>query len=281
MERIVRGRSATLTKTFYSDGVATDPTGTPTVTVTRVSDGTVVTGLGAVTDETAAGTWSVTNPATSNLLLDTLTVDWSGVVNTVAQEYIDNVEVVGDVFFTVPEFRALGTAYANTTNYPTSTITDMRTTVEQALEDACNRAFVPRYERETLSGTGSTTARLKWPDIRSIRSITIDDVAGTAADVAFQPSGIAYYASGWTLGHGNIVVGYEHGMPYPPERVKRAALLLAKRWLTPSAVDDRAINMTNDSGTYAIMQAGVRGHLFDLPEVVATVDQYSLQVGVA
>src|SRR5690242_10611676 len=106
MERIVRGRSATLYKTFYADGVATDPTGSPTVTVTRLSDGTTVT-TGAVTDEAAAGTWSVTIPSTSNLLLDTYTVDWAATVNGSSQEYLDTVEVAGGTFFTIAELNAL------------------------------------------------------------------------------------------------------------------------------------------------------------------------------
>jgi hypothetical protein len=279
VERVVRGRSFTLYKTFYANGVPADPTGAPTVTITR-ADGTAVT-PGAVTDETEAGTWSVTVTAANNLLLDTLTVDWAATVAGNSQEYLDVVEVAGDVLFGLAEFRAMGSAYASVTNYPDSAIVGIRTTVEQALEDACSRAFVPRYALETLSGTGTTDLMLKWPDVRSIRSVMIDDVAGVPADVAFRPTGVAYLAAGWTAGYGNVVVGYEHGMPYPPERIRRAALLLAKRWLTPGAADDRAISQTTEAGTYALFQAGVRGHLFDVPEVQAAVDQYNLSVGVA
>lgn len=279
LERVVVNRSFTLFKTFYENGVATDPDTPPTVTVTR-ADGTTVT-TGAVTDEPAAGTWSITVPASENDQLDTLTVDWAAVVNGESQEYLDTVEVAGGFLFTIAEFRALGTAYANASNYPTVAITEMRTTVEQALEDACGVAFVPRFTVETLSGTGTDTVMLKWPMVSAIRSITVNDIAGTASDVAVTPMGTAYYPSRWTAGTGNIVIGYEHGHGTPPMRIKRAALLLAKRWITPGAADDRAINVTNETGTYALFQAGVRGHLFDLPEVQAAVDQYNLSVGVA
>jgi hypothetical protein len=77
-----------------------------------------------------------------------------------------------------------------------------------------------------------------------------------------------------------VTVGYEHGHSTPPMRIKRAALILAKRWITPGSADDRAINVSNETGTYALFQAGVRGHQFDVPEVQAAVDQYSLAVGV-
>lgn len=273
MERIVVARSATLTKTF-----SVAPTGTPSVVLTA-SDGTAVT-TGAISGATTE--WSYTIPATSLPQLDTLTETWTATVGGTAQTFTGIIEVAGDTLFTIAEFRALGIGYADTTNYPDVTITDMRTTVEQALEDACDVAFVPRYYEETFNGTGTTTAILRWPKIRTIRSASIDDVDVTPlSSVIALREGIGYLSAGWTGGYGNVTVAYEHGWDTPPARIKRAALLLAKRWITPSAVDDRAINMTNETGTYAIMQAGVRGHLFDLPEVVAAVEQYSLRVGVA
>lgn len=279
MERVVVGRSFTLSKTFYEDGVPTNPDAPPSVTVTRTDGVSSVVGSDSEPDP---GTWSITVPASENQQLDTLTISWAAEIAGESQEYVDTVEVAGDVLFTISEFRALGTAYANTTNYPTATVADMRTTVEQALEDACGVAFVPRYELESFSGLGKTTTILRWPRVTAVRSVTIDDTAVTpVSDVVALREGLAYYSSGWTAGYGNVQIGYEHGHSSPPMRVKRAALLLAKRWITPGAADDRAINMSNETGTYALFQAGVRGHSFDIPEVQATVDQYSLKVGVA
>lgn len=281
LERIVRGRSATLYKTFYSDGVAADPTGAPTVTVTRVSDGTAVT-TGAVTDEVATGTWSVTIPATSNLLLDTYTVDWAAVVNSVSQEYIDTVEVAGDVFFTIAEARRLK-PLDSTSVYPTDRIVEMRTIVEQAIEDECGVAFVPRYRLETIDGTG-TSELLLMPRTTSIRSATVTDTALTAGDLAeltYMGTGVVYGYT-WTLGSGNVTVGYEHGHPRPPERIKRAALLLARAWLVAGPVDDRASTFSSaDGGTYGLVVPGRGGSIFGLPEVDAAVQQYSLRAGVA
>jgi hypothetical protein len=277
LERIQQNTPGSLSQQWYEDGAAVDP-GTVTIGITR-ADGTVLVAAGTATTGTgtAARTFNLTTAHTA--LLDRLTVTWSSTGKGVLMSVV---EIVGGFLFTIAQFRALGPAYANVTNYPTATVTDMRITVEQALEDACDVAFVPRYYRETFNGTGTTTVLLRWPKIRTVRSASLDDTDITPlSSVVAVRDGIGYLSTGWTGGYGNVTVAYEHGWDTPPARIKRAALLLAKRWITPSAVDDRAINMTNETGTYAIMQAGVRGHLFDLPEVVAAVDQYSLRVGVA
>jgi hypothetical protein len=264
VERIFVGRSATITRTFSAS-----VTGTPTVAVTD-SAGAPVT-VGSVSG--ATDTWSYTIPATSLLEVDTFTEVWTATIG-------DVIEVAGDPVFTLAEFRALGTAYQSTTNYPDRAVADMRTTVEQALEDACGVAFVPRYELETLNGVYSGLLPVKWAKVRTIRTVTIDTVAGTPGDYVALREGMIYGTSYWTAGYGNVTVGYEHGHSTPPMRIKRAALILAKRWITPGSADDRAINVSNETGTYALFQAGVRGHMFDVPEVQAAVDQYSLAVGV-
>ena len=140
----------------------------------------------------------------------------------------------------------------------------MRTRVEQALEDACGVAFVPRYGQEVFRGTLP-------PRVAVLRHVTQDDVA-------LEP---LPEITDLALLQGRVIVGYEHGHIVPPERVRQAAMLLAKQWLTPTAVDDRAITMSNDTGTYSLFQAGVRGHVFSIPEVQATVDMYSETVMVA
>jgi hypothetical protein len=281
MERIVRGRSATLYKTFYADGVATDPTGSPTVTVTRLSTGATVT-TGAVTDEAAAGTWSVTIPATSNLLLDTLTVDWAATVNGVSQEYLDTVEVAGGTYFTVAEARALS-PLSNTTTYTTAAIVDMRTTVEQAIEEHYGTALVPRYRLETLSGAGDVLLRLTGP-VTAIRSVTVNGTALGVSDLAalYTSNG---YLSGytWTAGVGNIVVGYEYGIAEPPGRVKLGALRLARQWLVNGPIDDRALGAASPDGNFSFGLAtpGRNGSIFGLPDLDAAIQSSPYRVMVA
>jgi hypothetical protein len=273
LERVLQLTPATLSQQWYEDGSAVDP-GSVTVTVTG-ADGTAVASGAASGTGTAARTYNLTTTHTA--LLDRLTVTWTSSLKGTQTSYV---EVVGGFLFSIAEFRALGSAYANTTNYPTSTVADMRTTVEQALEDACGVAFVPRYELETLNGVTGGLLPVTWAKVRAIRTVTVDTVAGTVADYVALREGMIYGSAYWSAGYGNVTVGYEHGHSTPPMRIKRAALILAKRWITPGSADDRAINVSNETGTYALFQAGVRGHQFDVPEVQAAVDQYSLAVGV-
>jgi hypothetical protein len=284
-ERIVVNRSATLYKTFYSGGVAMDPDSTPTVTITR-DDGTLVT-AGGVVDEAGTGTYSVTIPASENDQLDTLTVDWAAVVNTEPQEFIDTVEVAGGTLFTLAEARATR-PLDNVSLYPEAAIVAMRNRVEQALEDVCEVAFVPRYYRETVTGNGTSTLSTRWPKIRAVRSVegnygtfntelTADDLAG----LVLSPAG-AVWGYGWTFGY-QWTIAYEHGHDRAPERVRRAALLLARSWLVSGPVDDRAstFNAGADGGTYSLVVPGRGGSYFGLPEVDATVQEYNLRLGVA
>ena len=170
MERVVVNRTFTLRQTFYVDGVPADPTGTPTVAITRLSDGSAVA-TGAVTDEAAAGTWSVTVSATVNTLLDTLDVAWSGVVNTVAQEYRDTVEVAGDTAFTIDQ------ALAVVPGATAPQVAEARVYAETEIERQLGYALVPRYHKQLLTGYWNTARlRVDRPLLRAIRSVTVNDV---------------------------------------------------------------------------------------------------------
>jgi hypothetical protein len=90
-----------------------------------------------------------------------------------------------------------------------------------------------------------------------------------------------YYSAGWTAGRRNVIVGYEHGLDRPPERIKRGALLLLKRWLVEGPVDDRTTSMSNDDGTFSLATPGRGGSIFGLPELDAAIMASPYRVGVA
>jgi hypothetical protein len=278
MQRILQGTQATLSVTFEVDGVATDPSpATAVVTITR-ADGTVLINAQATTHGTV-GKFSYTLSPAQTALLDTLTADWTANLGTLTT----TAEVAGGFLFGLDELNAaLGT---QASNYTTALKVAARTLAEQALEDACGVAFVPRYALETLSGTGSTTLIGPWPKVTAVRSVSIDGTALSApalATVDVELTGLFYYPTGWTAGYGNVVVGFEHGFPVPPARVGRACLLLAKRWLVDTPVDDRITSMSTEDGTFSFVTAGVRGAPTDLPEVNAVIDQYGgYDVGIA
>ena len=278
MERVVVGRSFTLSKTFYSDGTATTPAGTPTVTITRADGSTVTT---STVGGTGTGPYTVTVAAANNQLLDELTVTWTATIGGQPNTYVDTVQVAGDVLFTIAEVRALNSQLADSNQYSTGEIVAMRTTVEEAIEQHTG-ALVPRYHQETLSGssitgrnsyTGTLGLRLTQPYVRAVRSITIDGVALGSSDLAnVTLDGQTLYGYGWPVGWSNIVVGYEHGRDRPPERVRRAALTLAKIWLVSGPVDDRTNTFTStEGGTFSLVTPGRGGSIFGIPEVDAAV----------
>jgi hypothetical protein len=256
VERIIRNRSATLRKTFYVDGVPTDPTGTPAVVITR-ADGTVVL-TGSVTDETEAGTWSVTIPATNNTLLDTLTVRWTAFFGE-TQEYVDTVEVAGDVLFTTAQgLAALPTA-------TTMQIAAARTYAETELESALGFALVPRYTRETRTGRWCHALRVRNAYVRAVRSASVNGTALTSP----QLTALSFDANGFVVGYewgpglvgswaslSNVVVGYEHGLDSPPPGASKAALDEAVAYLGGSTangagggIDPRAESVVTVDGT--------------------------------
>lgn len=277
MQRILKDTQATLSVTFSVDGTATNPApDSATVTITR-ADGTVLVSSQAATD-TGVGSFAYTLSAGQNNLLDVLTARWTsnlGTITTIA-------EVVGGFLFSISEARAVK-PLNDTAKYSTQQIIDTRTLVEQAIEDACAVAFVPRYKRETINGRGDTTVMLSQPRVTALRSVARDGTALEASELAsIVPAGAGsvYYPNRWTAGFGNYTVAYEHGYPYPPERVKHAALLWAKQILIQGPVSDRTTSMTTDDGTFALSTPGLRGAVAGIPEVDATIQSYRLDASV-
>jgi hypothetical protein len=277
MQRIARARSATLTQTFYENGVPTDPSpDAATVTITR-DDGTViVTDAATVNAGTGVASYTLTPDDTANL--DLLTVTWTAEFGGSEQTYTDTVEIVGGFLFTVAQAKALSGLASKTTQQ----IIDARTLVETALEDACGVAFVPRYQRESLSGLGFTQAILSMPRVTAVRSLTLNGAVVTdAASVVPSGSGAIHYPAGFTRGFGNYEVAYEHGWPSPPPRVSQAALRWARSILIDGPIDDRYTSVSNEVGTFALATPGLRGSVSGLPEVDATIAAYSLRACVA
>lgn len=247
MERVVRGRSFTLSKTFYSDGTAVTPTGVPTVAISR-SDGTTLA-TGSVSGS-GTGPYTVTVTSANNTLLDTLTVTWTATIGGQPNTYIDTVEVAGDLLFSIAEAR---TAIGDPA-YDASKIADARTYAETELESALGYALVPRYRVQTLSGTGCHAPLRLNPYVRSIRSVSVAGVALAAENLdllTFDAGFLRGYW--WPTGYSNVTVGYEHGLDTPPPGATRAALSLALDDLAidtgVSGIDPRAESIITVDGT--------------------------------
>ena len=269
MQRVLINTPVSLSVAVDVDGVATNPSPDSATVTVRRDDGTAIVTAVPATDS-GTGSFGYVLTAAQNPQLDVLTATWTtslGIFETTT-------EVVGGFLFTIAQARALK-PLDDTVKYSAQAIIDARTLAETALEDACGVAFVPRYKRETVSGSGSRELLLTQPRVTAIRSVSLDDAAQTAADYVPSGPGVLYTANGWTRGFGNYEVVYEHGWPEAPPRVSEAARALAKHYLVDKPVSDRATSMTTDDGTTQfLVTAGVRQAAFSLPECNAVVDQY-------
>lgn len=256
--RVLRTAKTTLSRTFYLDEVATDATGNVVVTITR-EDGTVVQGPTNATGPDANHVYTL--PFQGSDTLDRLTVTWAA---TVAGDAVildqDVMDITGGFYFGLAEARSVdvvfGTA-AGLLRYPLADVIEVRAQTEDECELICGQSFVPRFEREILTGDGDRPLRLRWPWLRKVRALTVQGVAATApqlADIGADPLGLIRTVGGWPAGNGNIVVEYEHGLNRPPTDLVRAARV---RWRSLMFERRTRSPLPNRSESYERTEAGL------------------------
>lgn len=225
--RVLRTARVTLSQTFYADGAAVAPTGTLTCTVKRL-DGTQIAGS-PFTYTVTGTTCSFSFPEQANL--DALTADWVGTVSGAVVTIRDVIEVVGGFIFNLAAFRAK--VPLDAIKYTLADIAALRTEVEQVAERISGGvAFVPRFKRVKLAGTGRTMLALPHPLIRAVRAVSIDGQAWTQSQVdaiTVSDSGVIYaeanvFTAPMTPGRPNIIVEYEHGMDMAPSEVSSQSM---------------------------------------------------------
>ncbi|MFJ8818206.1 hypothetical protein [Amycolatopsis thermoflava] len=286
--RVARTATAVLRHTFVVDETPTASTTTVTVSVTD-ANGTVVASGDAIAED--AGTYVFTLP--SQAQLQVLTVGWSATIAGAAVVETDYVEIVGGFYFTLVEGRASDSSLADQAKYPTAALKAARLEVEIECEQICERAFVPRYGRAVLDGTGNEQIMLPDADVRTIRAVRVAPQVGQTfvALTALQLAALAVTADGmlertdgvaWTEGRSNVIVEYEHGWDTPPQDLKEQALVrfrsLAAKHRT--GIPDRAQSFTAvDGGTYRLSLPG--RFATGIPDVDAVYSRYSRGAGAA
>jgi len=256
--RVARTQRAALEHVFYDTDGETPVAATGTVTVAVVdANGTAVTSGNA----TAAGTtYTFTLPAQS--ALGELLVTWTGTVDGTTVAEVDVAEVVGAHLFGLAEGRASDPTLADRTKYPTSALVAARLVVEVECEEICDRAFVPRYRRLVLDGTGTDELILADSEIRDVLAVRVAPradgtfVALSADELAalvVAPDRTLRRVDGrsWTEGRGNVIVEYEHGWKAPPADLGRAMLRRFRSVLNlnKGGVPDRAQSYSTTDGT--------------------------------
>jgi len=262
----------TVSHTFTVDEVPTDAAGDVTATVKRL-DGTAVGAPAVATHPGAPGKYEFALPA--SLVLDAWSLDWTGTVAGTPVKVTDHIEHVGGFLFDLGQARStFGSVQQpwNTSRYPPELLAAKRIATEQEAEAIAHRAFVPRFARFVLDGTGTTELVAPDMDLRTVRACKLADRAGATfvdmdagslAAVAAQPSGVLIRDDGgiWPAGHRNVIVEYEYGLDYPPGEVSDNAMLRMRYLATANrnTVPDRAISYTIlEGGVYRMAQAGKR-----------------------
>lgn len=252
MERILVNGFAELRATFYISGIATDPSpDSATVTVTR-ADGTVVATAASATPIPASpptvpeGTFGYQLAAATNNRLDRLTFAWSsalGQINT-------NADVVGGFLISSAEMIEL---YPNDTS---AKLSQRRIDIETRLEEACGRAFVPRYERERVTMDRRGRLRLKWGSLRSILTVSTDLTTLTTDQIANltlnHEAGLVWGVPSGVRSR-EVTISYYHGADYPTETARSAAMAAVEETYGPNRIDGRVRtkSVDNVSVTYA------------------------------
>lgn len=287
-QRILRAAPATLTlSTYDANGTLADASNPVTVGVTR-SDGTVLAAAGTATGHTASsGIYTVALTAVHTSALNRLTATWTAADGSTWTTYHD---VVGGYTFSIAEARASDASLRDATKYPDALIVATRAEVEDELEMITDRAFVPRYSRLQLNGSGTNVMNLTPTDVRAVRSARMypaGDLTSTfyTALTTAQINGLVVTTDGvvtrtdyrgWNEGIGNVVFEVEYGLDTPPADLKRAILTrLRSRLNMPlSSTPDRASSIAmGELGVYRLDMP--EAYKTGIPEVDAVYDRYS------
>lgn len=291
LTRIQKNAAGTLSHTFLVDEAPTDSSTTVTYAVVDAVGVSVASGnatLGGV----GSGTYSFVLPAQA--ALKALTVTWSATIAGSATTQTTYAEIVGGFFFSQKQGRDSDASLADTAVYPVADLVAARLEVESECETICDRAFVPRYERVVLDGTGTDQILLRHSDptrsvaeVRTVRSVKMAAtpdatfVSFSAAELAaltVSADGTLVRTGGdwFTEGRANVVVEYEYGLDRPPPDLVRAALTRLRTQINvnKSGIPDRASSYTaNEGGTFRLDMPGA--FKTGIPGVDAAYARYS------
>jgi hypothetical protein len=291
LTRIAKSTAGTLSHTFLVDETPTDSTTTVTYAIVDAAGVSVASG-NATPGAVNSGTYSFVLAAQS--ALKALTVTWSATIAGSATTATTYAEIVGGFFFTLKQGRDSDATLADTSIYPTTDLVSARLEVEWECEHICDRAFVPRYARVVLDGTGGDQLLLQHPqadrsiaDVRTIRSVRMaDSPDGTftafsvaeVADLAVTDDGTLIRTGGdfFTEGRRNVIVELEYGLDAPPPDLVKQAFVRLRTALntTKSGVPDRASSFTiADGGTFRLDMPGP--FKTGVPTVDAAYGRYS------
>lgn len=272
---LVKGVGADLRLQVAVDGALAAATSV-SVAVSGYELGTVSTG-----SVVALSTGDYAAPVAASALseIDELTATWTVVTADDTHSFEATYKVVSDVLFTIEQVRSLDTRRLTPAKLSTRSALELRQIAVETFEDYLGFRIGRQYERVTLGGNGSTVVDLPRYHCKDIASVTIDGTAitVTADSVQVEPWGELWYDGGFAATRRrNVVVGLEHGLDPIPAQLRRAGLEFLKGALTPSETNERAIIVTDETGTYRLQQPDNKDRPTGMPAVDSVLSRLRL-----
>jgi hypothetical protein len=202
-------------------------------------------------------------------------VVFGAVTHTFEASYL----VVSDVLFTLEQVRSLDTGRLTPAKLSDRSALELRQIAVETFQDFLGFHIGARYERVVVGGSGFTTVVLPRYHCSAVRSLSIDGAAVTFDEDSVQVEdwGELWYDGGFpTTRRRNVTVGLEHGLDPVPHRLRRAGLDFLKGALSPSETNERAIIVTDETGTYRLQQPDNRDRPTGIPQVDSVLSRLRL-----
>jgi hypothetical protein len=267
-QRILRSVGSTIEVKFYKDGNLIDADGAVTVTIDRADGTNLTTGAATTKPAGTTGTYQYALAAQANL--DVLTAKWTGTFGGVSSTVMTHVEIVGRHLWTEAEARAFDNgALADATKYPDADIARERDRITNFIQHRTNVAWVPRYARVKLDGSGSDEIVLPHTVVNKLIAVTIDGVSVATAKFDPDEDGLLIYTDGtFPVGRRNVIVAYEHGHEQDVDGVGYIGLRILRNTLVPTNISDRVRGFNDDSGNQFVVFP-TAGNPLGIPEADA------------
>ena len=267
VQRVLRDTQAQPEVEFFVGVTSTAADGAVTVDILR-ADGSIFATDAATTHIGVAGVYRYTLAPQANLELFTL--QWEGTFGGVVQRVTTQVEVVGGYVVSLADLAAESGLATKTP----AELAESRQWFEDRAESYCGVAFVPRYARDVLDGTGSRRLDLIHARPRRLLSVKFDGVVQTTTtwDLYDDPGYIV--APTWfPFGFRNVEVIYEHGYDQAPSDIRDAALTTIRSNVLGggSAGGGIPAGVTQLSTDAGVMTFGRRTFPFGIAEVDAVL----------
>jgi hypothetical protein len=275
VQRVVKGHSATLTLPVdvkVTSGV---------VTITRDRDATTLVNAASVNVDAADVTYALAAQPSEAVLTAVWTLTTASGTNTVTEK----IDVCSCETVTLDELRRRK-PLDNVNRYPDYLLRNVRAQLEDELSDRAGVKFAGGEFTVTLDGNNKTDLFLSVGQPRSITSITMNDTAMTADQLALVKvdtrKGVLYYPNRWTSGRLNVTVTGIAGFTQPVGGLPSAMSKGVRYMVVDSPVQDRAISVSNEDGTTQnMMVAGLRGAIFAIPELNMLVESSRSTFGIS